>query len=141
MEITNQQIFSFLQSSLPDNNETHEFMRYLTLGVIKKHITIIYQLDPTETFIIGVLFYRKTDKAIKIEVFYYDEKYRNHGLGSITISQLLREKTDLYVTIDKSNTEYLQFMIRKGFDIYQVQENEYRLIRKKQKPHEVRLYN
>jgi ribosomal protein S18 acetylase RimI-like enzyme len=111
-----------------------DFFRYFNkrkFNIIENHVyTSLYLYDGV---VMGYGHIDNEDNKNWLGIFISD-KYRNKGMGSIIMEDLLKESIDnIYLTVDKENINAIHLYNKIGFTIEKEENNHYLMIYKKNK--------
>lgn len=75
--------------------------------------------------IVGCLIVTKQDDGMLIDEIYLDEAYRNQGIGTDSLKQLLKKYSTLYLWVYKLNYRAFSLYQKLGFRIVEETESRY----------------
>jgi ribosomal protein S18 acetylase RimI-like enzyme len=109
-----------------------DFFRYFSkrkFNIIESHVyTSLYLYDDN---VIGYGHIDNENNKNWLGIF-ISEKYRNKGIGSIIMKDLLKESmNDVYLTVDKENINAINLYNKIGFTTEKEENNHYLMIYKK----------
>ena len=112
----------FMYDPIKDEKEINKINNYVSNN-IPKHINDYFNIVINNK-IVGCLLYYPKDDGILLDEIYIEEEYRNLGIGSNIISNILSNNSIVYLYVYKDNTKAVNLYKRLGFNI--IEETEYR---------------
>lgn len=122
----------FMYDPIKDLKEINKINNYVSNN-IPKHINDYFNIVINNK-IVGCLLYYPKDDGILLDEIYIEEEYRNLGIGSNIISNILSNNNIVYLYVYKDNTKAVNLYKRLGFNI--IEETEYRYYMKYEEDYE-----
>ena len=100
---------------LLDDKEIRKINDYVTNNV-PKHINDYFNIV-IDNKIIGCVLYYPKDDGILLDEIYIEEEYRNKGIGSSIISDILKNNNIVYLYVYKDNIKAIKLYKKLGFNV------------------------
>lgn len=84
-----------------------------------------YKLINIDGNIVGCIFVENKDNGVIIDELYIEEKYRNNGIGTDLINNVISNNNIVYLWVYKLNVKAIRLYKRLGFKIIKETENRY----------------
>ena len=84
-----------------------------------------YKLINIDGNIVGCIFVENKDNGVIIDELYIEEKYRNNGIGTVLINNVISNNNIVYLWVYKLNVKAIRLYKRLGFKIIKETENRY----------------
>ena len=84
-----------------------------------------YKLINIDGNIVGCIFVENKDNGVIIDELYIEEKYRNNGIGTDLINNVISNNNIVYLWVYKLNVKAIRLYKRLGFKIIKETENIY----------------
>lgn len=105
------------------NNEINQINNYIEKNVSKQlnnYFNII-----VDDKIIGCLLLTKNEDGKILDELYLEENYRNKGIGSDIIKNIIKKNDTIYLWVYKENKKAIELYKRLGFNIIKETESRY----------------
>lgn len=106
-----------------NDEEKKEIDKYIKEHVVEEIKQ--YKMIEVNNKKIGCLLVTKKDDGILLDEIYLENEYRNMGIGSNIISNILLNNNIIYLWVYKLNKKALSLYNRLGFEIIQETNNRY----------------
>lgn len=87
-----------------------------------------YNLVIVDDKVIGCILVSDLDDGKLLDEIYLDDKYRNKGIGSQLIKEVLVNNPIVYLWVYKDNKEAIDLYSRLGFLVYEETETRYKMV-------------
>ncbi len=87
-----------------------------------------YQLVVVDEKIIGCILVSDYEDGKLLDEIYLEDRYRNKGIGSRLIKDVLRNNAIVYLWVYKDNKEAIDLYERLGFLFYEETETRYKMV-------------
>ena len=84
-----------------------------------------YKLINIDGNIVGCILVENKDNGVIIDELYIEEKYRNNGIGTDLINNVISNNNTVYLWVYKLNVNAIRLYKRLGFKIIKETENRY----------------
>ena len=84
-----------------------------------------YKLINIDGNIVGCILVENKDNGVIIDELYIEEKYRNNGIGTDLINNVISNNNIVYLWVYKLNVKAIRLYKRLGFKIIKETENRY----------------
>lgn len=84
-----------------------------------------YKIVKSDNKIIGCLLVTKKDDDTFLDEIYLEEEYRNKGIGTSIIKDILKTNSTLYLLVYKKNINAISLYKKMNFEILNETENRY----------------
>lgn len=105
------------------NKELDEINTYVKDNVPKQIRN--YKLINIDGNIVGCILVENKDDGVIIDELYIEEKYRNNGIGTDLINNVISNNNIVYLWVYKLNVKAIKLYKRLGFKIIKETENRY----------------
>lgn len=105
------------------NKELDEINTYVKDNVLKQIRN--YKLINIDGNIVGCILVENKDDGVIIDELYIEEKYRNNGIGTDLINNVISNNNIVYLWVYKLNVKAIRLYKRLGFIIIKETENRY----------------
>ena len=105
------------------NKELDEINTYVKDNVPKQLNN--YKLINIDGNIVGCILVENKDDGVIIDELYIEEKYRNNGIGTDLINNVISNNNIVYLWVYKLNVKAIRLYKRLGFKIIKETENRY----------------
>ena len=105
------------------NKELDEINTYVKDNVPKQLNN--YKLINIDGNIVGCILVENKDDGVIIDELYIEEKYRNNGIGTDLINNVISNNNIVYLWVYKLNVKAIKLYKRLGFKIIKETENRY----------------
>ncbi len=87
-----------------------------------------YNLVLVDDKVIGCILVSDLEDGKLLDEIYLDDKYRNKGIGSQLIKEVLANNPIVYLWVYKDNKEAIDLYSRLGFLVYEETETRYKMV-------------
>lgn len=87
-----------------------------------------YSLVIVDDKVIGCILVSDLEDGKLLDEIYLDDKYRNKGIGSQLIKEVLANNPIVYLWVYKDNKEAIDLYSRLGFLVYEETETRYKMV-------------
>lgn len=101
-------------------NEINNYVNKEVKKLIKDYFNII-----VDNKIVGSLLLTKKDDGILLDEIYIEEKYRNKGIGTNIIKEVISNNNIIYLWVYKENISAISLYKKLGFNIIKETETRY----------------
>ena len=106
-----------------DDNELQKIKKYIDTNILKQLQN--YKLIITKGKVIGSLLVVKHKDGYLLDEIYLEENFRNKGIGTNIIKNILIEKNIVYLWTYKDNIKAIKLYLKFGFEIKEETETRY----------------
>ena len=101
-------------------NEINNYVKKEVKKLIKDYFNII-----VDNKIVGSLLLTKKDDGILLDEIYIEEKYRNKGIGTNIIKEVISNNNIIYLWVYKENISAISLYKKLGFNVIKETETRY----------------
>ena len=101
-------------------NEINNYVNKEVKKLIKDYFNII-----VDNKIVGSLLLTKKDDGILLDEIYIEEKYRNKGIGTNIIKEVISNNNIIYLWVYKENISAISLYKKLGFNVIKETETRY----------------
>ena len=101
-------------------NEINNYVNKEVKKLIKYYFNII-----VDNKIVGSLLLTKKDDGILLDEIYIEEKYRNNGIGTNIIKEVMSNNSIIYLWVYKENISAISLYKKLGFNVIKETETRY----------------
>ena len=84
-----------------------------------------YKIITSDSKIVGCLLVEKHLDGVLLDEIYLDEEYRNKGIGTSIIKNIIKNNTIIYLWVYKNNKEAFRLYEKLGFTVIEETESRY----------------
>ena len=101
-------------------NEINNYVEVEVLKLLNKYFNII-----VDNKIVGCLLLTVKDDGILLDEIYLEEEYRNKGIGTDILKNILNDSNIVYLWVYKENVKAISLYKRLGFKVIDETESRY----------------